>query len=184
MGVVQVHCPVPVQGVRSGARHPRPAQHDVPPAEHVCPAPTHEAAAQVPVVEPAWMAQVVPEQQSAVAVHAPPSGWHTRGGSHRPIAQMPEQHCAEKLHAPLKATQTPASATPASDTGVRQAPLWHVVPAQHVASMVQAPPSGVHVGDWQASRPVGPGRQSAPSQHWSLNWHVWPEVMQQGARPV
>lgn len=124
MGVVQVHWPVAVHGVRSDARHPRPEQHDVPPAVQVWPAPTHEAAAQVPVVEPAAMAHAVPLQQSAVDVHAEPSGWHTRGGSHRPAAQIPLQHCAENVHIALRAWHTPASgiAVPASGTGGRHAP--------------------------------------------------------------
>lgn len=124
MGVVQVHCPVAVQAVRSAVRHPRPAQHEVPPAEQVWPAPTHDAAAQVPVVVPGVMAHAVPLQQSAVAVQVAPSGWHTRGTLHWPLVQMPLQHCAENVHAALRARQTPASGitVPASGTGGRQAP--------------------------------------------------------------
>jgi hypothetical protein len=63
---------------------------------------------------------------------------------------MPLQHCAENVQLALSAAQTPASAIIAppsgTTTGGRHAPWMQLVPAQHIASVVHAPPATVQVG--------------------------------------
>jgi hypothetical protein len=60
-----------------------------------------------------------------------------------------------------------------------------VVPEQQVeASGWHSVPTGSHCGGaWQV-KPPSDGRHSWPLQHWSLNWHWAPALMQQGASPV
>lgn len=72
MATVQVHAPVAPHGNNWLVRHPRPAQHGVPPAEHVWPELTQVAAWQVPNSAPVAMTQLLPLQQSADAVQMPP----------------------------------------------------------------------------------------------------------------
>ena len=86
---------MPEHGRKFGSRHPRPEQHDWPPAVHVWPCDTHVEALQVPVCWPAGMLQVEPEQQSALAPHVPPSGEHVTAGPHTPPLHCCEQHCTE-----------------------------------------------------------------------------------------
>ena len=64
---------------------------------------------QVPLTMPAAITQVVPVQQSALAVHVAPAGWHTRAGPQVPALQIIEQHCVFAVHMPPFATHMPAS---------------------------------------------------------------------------
>ena len=52
------------------------------------------------------------------------------------------------------------------------------VPGVHVV------PTGLQVGFWHVYLPPAAGRQRAPPQHWSENWHVCSSSMQHGASPV
>jgi hypothetical protein len=214
MITVHVHWPEAPHGRNVDVRQPRPEQHDVPPAEQLWPAPTHEDAWQVPLIAPAGITQVLPLQQSDVVVHVAPCAWQTTGVPQVPLEQICEQQFAENWQAwpfavqrtvpPSPTTEPPSGSTtvppsdsttpPSGNTTVppspplsisgRHAPARHSEPLQQFADEVQAAPSGVQVGDSQRSTPPSPGRHSALLQHWSLNWHTSPAAMQHGASPV
>jgi hypothetical protein len=93
MITAQMHGSVPLQAapllVPSQLRpeqHGFVGEHACPPAEQVAPG------WQLPVVAPLGTSQRRPWQQSAPEVQAPFCGWHSAGGLHRPLVQMPEQH--------------------------------------------------------------------------------------------
>lgn len=193
ISTVQVQAPVAPHVLSCEVKQERPKQHEVPPAEQVCPEPTHAAPWQVPNSAPAGTLQVAPLQQSDDAVQMAPMPWQTTGVPHKPLVQICEQQSAENpqlrpfaRHSPPPSV-TPASPTPPS-TGTssrgRHTPLRHKAPPQQLASVVQVLPSGWQLGVWQRKTPPSPGRQSASLQHWSRNWQTSPSGMQHPASPV
>lgn len=162
-------------------QQPTVGEHAWPLAEQVAPG------WQVPRVEPAGTSHRRPWQQSAPEVQAPLCGWHSAGGLHTPLVQMPEQHCEGEeqdvslaLQAgPASGVPVPASVPPEGGRGCWQAELSsstgrQLVPEQQPeppsAPLLQELPSGEHVGRWHVSWPVLLGMQSASPQHWSENW--------------
>lgn len=160
-----------------------------------------------PVVSPSRMLQVSPEQQSELEVHTPVCGWQAWGAWQTPPEQMLEQHCEPpEQDDPLgeHAPPPPPSGVPPSvgsvvppsgkspEVGTRQALVSsevarHWVPGQHVTPpWSQRVPTGEQEGDWHVRNapPSVAGRQSALLQHWSENWQMPPEPMQQLGSPV
>jgi hypothetical protein len=117
---------------------------------------------------------------------------------------MPEQHADPLVHAwslgvqagPASVPPVPASVPPVPPSGavpvgrqtnVNSSMARHVVPVQQPEfDGSHTVPTGSHVGaGWHVKAPPSaPGRQRLPLQHWSLNWHVLPSLMQQPASPV
>jgi len=172
-------------------KQPSPEQHAVAPPVQVCPAPTQLAAWQDPAVDPAGIEHVVPEQQSVAEVHAPPMPWQTEAMTHRLLVQSCEQHSAEPeqvmpvaLHTgPASLMPWPPSPAPPPSMNGRQTSPTHT-PLQHFAVPLQADPKGTQVDRVHFSTPLSAGRQSAPEQHWSLNWHTVSSAMQHPGSPV
>lgn len=112
MGTTQTHVEVPSHASPEPLRHDRPVQHALvsvhawPLDEQVEPM-MHE-----PTVLPSGTLQLRPEQQSALVVHMPVSGWHAAGAEHLPPEQMLEQHCEPLVHVAPLAEQVPPPEPP------------------------------------------------------------------------
>lgn len=162
-----------------------------------------DAAAQVPEVEPAGMAQEVPAQQSAFTVQVPPTAWQEDGGGEPeppPLvqsAQVPVVAPAGMVQLLLQQSVVAAQLPPVSlhvldEPGGRQAknaPLspyaLQVSPEQQLVSVVpvqDAPNDLQEVGVTELPphrrTPVESGAHAWLLQHWSLNWQTWPGSMQ------
>jgi hypothetical protein len=88
----QVQAEEPSQRPPNELRQERPEQQPAV-GEHACPLDEQVAPlVHEPTVLPWGTAQLRPEQQSALVVHRPVSGWHTAGATQVPLEQMPEQH--------------------------------------------------------------------------------------------
>jgi hypothetical protein len=118
----------------------------------------------VPDVEPLGTMHPSPAQQSLLAVHAIPWGWHARGGPHVPFAQMLEQHWADAVHVAVFGLHMPASPPP-STSGGTQAPPLHDVPMQHSDVWVHIAPTGLQLCPSQLRPPSAPGTHGRPLQH-------------------
>jgi hypothetical protein len=193
----------PSQGVkvpdcvqRSPGQHGWAGEHCWPAAGQVPPLPVPQA----PFVWPGGISQVSPEQQSALAVQAPPEGWQAAGAWQVPAMQSAEQQSVattQTLPFCLQVGVPPPPPPPPHPPPPPPPPegARHTVGPSTEASQVpsqqgvgpealQAAPSGVHVGAVQRSVPDASGTHGLPLQHWSLNWQASPAAMQHGATPV
>jgi hypothetical protein len=164
--------------------HVSPLQHAA--AAHGCPRDAHEApVTQEPVVWPAGTWQIVPTQQSAVAVHGAAAPPHVGGGgaTHFKDVQRPEQQSPGAVHAlsfglqvtpPSAPPPVPPSGAPPSAAGGTLAlaqnprpfsPWKQVALSQHWSSLVHASPSSVHVVPQTYPTPLALGKQGASPQH-------------------
>lgn len=147
-------------------------------SEQVCPAPGHVAAAQVPTLAPPTLLHASPEQQSAAAVHAWPSGEHSCAGWQMfgppsVEVQVPAQHSADAAHVVPFALQTPASGAGGSRHANPVLEAAQTVPAQQVvpappSAAAQPAPSAEHVGAMAQVSPLPPselGRHGELPQH-------------------
>jgi hypothetical protein len=172
-------------------------EHAWPPAEQVAPA------WQMPDWPPVGTSQRRPVQQSEAEVQAVPCGWQSAGAWQVPLVQMPEQHWLPEAHVAVLGLHTVPASVPPVPPSVPGVPpsvgiggIWHAwpssptgrhwVPAQQPEAVpgVHVVPTGLHEGFWHVYLPPAAGRQSAPPQHWSENWHVCSCAMQHGAWPV
>lgn len=130
------------------------AEHDWPRAEHV-------AVWHVPLVAAPLRRQLVPAQQSALAVQTPPLGWQATCDAHLPPRQVFEQQSAELVQAPASFA---VQVEPASVTGSLQMPMLQS-PAQHASPAAHAEPSGLQEEPVQRRPPSAPGTHGRPPQH-------------------
>jgi len=142
-----------------------------PDAAHVC-----TGFWQVPLVAPAGIEQVVPAQQSASTVQAPPLPMH--GAAHVPALQIPEQQSV------LVAQVAPLMWQVDDCWQLKPLVLFESTvhwPRQQDGSSapVHAAPTAVQLaGAAQRRTPAASGTQGARLQHWSRNWQTLPGWMQ------